>query len=97
MLLWLWSAPAAAAPIQPLIEQLPCATVAALKNNNNFFLVILTRDLSVLSFCKASSLLTLSNYFGLLIIHTASASGMYFFFFFLSQIGFLSGVAVDIM
>ena len=30
-LLWLWHRPAAAAPIQPLVWKLPCATGAALK------------------------------------------------------------------
>ena len=31
MLLWLWHRPVAAAPIQPLVQELPCATGAALK------------------------------------------------------------------
>ena len=30
-LLWLWGKPAAAAPIRPLVWELPCAGVAALK------------------------------------------------------------------
>ena len=31
VLLWLWHRPVAAAPIQPLVQELPCATGAALK------------------------------------------------------------------
>ena len=31
VLLWLWHRPAAVAPIQPLVWELPCATSAALK------------------------------------------------------------------
>ena len=33
--LWLWCRPAAAAPIQPLAWELPCAAAAALKRQNN--------------------------------------------------------------